>query len=120
MLMKILVADDNKDITDSFSILLEAFGHEVATAYDGVQACDVAAAFLPEAALLDIRMPLRHGYEVATFLRSLGSLRDGCLIGMTGEGGQDAALRARDAGFNHLVYKPAAIGTIVALLSKEA
>jgi CheY-like chemotaxis protein len=116
--MRILIADDNRDITDSFGILLEALGHEVATAYDGIEACDVATAFLPEAALLDIRMPLRHGYEVAMFLGTLGSLRDGCLIGMTGEGGPDAALRAREAGFSHLVYKPAEIGTIVALLDR--
>lgn len=114
--MRILIADDNRDITDSFSLLLSDAGHEVEVAYDGVEACNKAAQFLPEAALLDIRMPGRHGYDVAEYVRSLGSVLPGCMIGMTGEGGIDAKTRASGAGFDHLVIKPTPFETILDML----
>ncbi|MGA2549424.1 MAG: response regulator [Burkholderiaceae bacterium] len=115
--MRILVADDNRDITDSFSILFSVLGHQVETAYDGVAACEKALTFRPEAALLDIRMPGKHGYDVAIFLRSLGSILPGRLIGMTGEGGPEAKLRALASGFSHLIIKPASFDTVLELLN---
>ncbi|MGA2549437.1 MAG: response regulator [Burkholderiaceae bacterium] len=115
--MRILVADDNRDITDSFSILFEVLGHEVQTAYNGLEACQKAVTFRPEAALLDIRMPGKHGYDVALFLRSLDSVLPGRLIGMTGEGGPEAKARALASGFSHLVIKPASFETILELLN---
>jgi len=114
--MKILIADDNRDITDSLALLLGVLGHEVEVAYDGIEACTKAETFLPEAAIVDIRMPGRHGYDVAKSLRALGSIRQGCMIGMTGEGGTDAKSRALESGFHHLVIKPAPLQTLLAIL----
>lgn len=116
--MRILIADDNRDITDSLALLLSARGHIVETAYNGFEACDQATHFLPEAALLDIRMPGRHGYEVAGHLRGIGSILEGGIIGMTGEGGPDARRRAVEAGFDHLVIKPTSIDVIAELLAR--
>jgi two-component system CheB/CheR fusion protein len=67
--LRILVADDNRDAADSLRMLLEIWGHEVRTAYDGQEALDVAASFRPHVALLDLRMPHVHGGEVARRLR---------------------------------------------------
>lgn len=114
--MKILIADDNPDITDSFSVLLETLGFDVVTAYDGISAVETARAQHPDAALLDIRMPGLNGYEVAAALKELGCIKPGCLIGLTGEGGPNAHDRAREAGFDHFLLKPVSVHTVASLI----
>src|SRR5262249_54907047 len=54
---RILVADDNRDAADSLAMILRMMGHEIQTAYDGVEAVQTAATFRPAVALLDIGMP---------------------------------------------------------------
>jgi signal transduction histidine kinase len=51
---RILVVDDHHDAGDSLATLLRLLGHEVRVAYDGKTGIEIAKAFLPEAALLDI------------------------------------------------------------------
>jgi CheY-like chemotaxis protein len=45
---RVLVVDDNRDIAVTCSRLLEFEGHEVAVAFDGLQALEVARAFRPD------------------------------------------------------------------------
>jgi hypothetical protein len=59
---RILVVDDNVDSAESLTRLLDLSGNETRTAYDGLEA---AAAFRPDAILLDIGLPELNGYEVA-------------------------------------------------------
>jgi CheY-like chemotaxis protein len=66
---RVLLADDVPDNVDSLRILLQLWGHEVRVALDGAEAVEVAAAFRPHVALLDIRMPRMHGAEAARQLR---------------------------------------------------
>ncbi len=62
---RILVVDDNKDSADSLGTLLQLKGNDVRTAYDGLEAVEVAESFRPELVLLDIGLPKLNGYEVA-------------------------------------------------------
>ena len=66
---RVLVVDDNRDIAVSSSRLLELQGHEVAVAFDGRQALEVAREFRPDVALLDVGLPHIDGYELARRLR---------------------------------------------------
>ena len=61
---RILVVDDNRDSATSLAMLLELSGNEIHTAYDGIQAVEVASTFLPHVVLLDIGLPKLNGYEV--------------------------------------------------------
>jgi signal transduction histidine kinase len=70
---RILVVDDNRDAADSLSMLLQIQGHEVQTAYDGVEALKVATEFEADLVLLDIGLPLMNGLEVARLLRQRDS-----------------------------------------------
>ena len=72
--MKVLVADDNHDAALSLGMLVELLGHEVRTAFDGIEALQVAGEFLPDMVLLDIGMPRMDGYEAA---RRIGA---GCTL----------------------------------------
>jgi CheY-like chemotaxis protein len=103
---RILVAEDSRDAADMLRMMLEYTGHEVRVAFDGVDAVAQAAVFRPQIALLDIGMPRMDGYEAARRIRAaLGA--SVVLVALTGWGQDDDKARARAAGFDHHLTKPA-------------
>lgn len=69
---KILVVDDEDDMSTLIRMLLEKDGHRVSTAFDGEEALNVlgvnlpdAEAALPDLVVLDVMMPKINGYEVS-------------------------------------------------------
>src|SRR5689334_2174310 len=66
---RVLVVDDNIDITESLVELLSLLGHDVRSANSGPAALAIALAFCPDLVLLDLGMPDMDGYEVAGKLR---------------------------------------------------
>ena len=113
--LRVLVADDNRDAIDTLALFLERSGHTVRTAADGVEAMEVARAFHPDVAVLDIGMPRMDGYEVARKLRANGEV---CvLIALTGWGQADDHRRSREAGFDYHLIKPVQPSTLVKLLA---
>ena len=104
--LRVLVADDNLDSTQTSAMLLELWGHEVRVAHTGREALDLAAEFMPDVALLDIGMPDLSGYQVAAELRSRPEGRRVTLIAVTGWGQADDKQAADSAGFDHHLTKP--------------
>jgi CheY-like chemotaxis protein len=104
---KILIADDSHDGADSLALLLGIYGHETTVAYDGGDALACASAFLPDAVVLDIDMPIMDGYEAARVLRSWPPARRPLLVALTAVGGSIAEQLAAEAGFDLHVVKPA-------------
>jgi CheY-like chemotaxis protein len=113
---RLLVVDDNKDAAESMSMLLEMWGHEVAYAYDGPSALQMAQQWQPEAVFLDIGLPGMDGYEVAERLRALPQAKNAVLIAITGYGQEDDRLRSRRAGIDHHLVKPVAPDTLRTLI----
>jgi signal transduction histidine kinase len=103
---RILVVDDNRDGADSLAMMLQLMGHEVETAYDGLEALDVAEAFRPEVMLLDLGLPRLDGYEVARRVRRSQWGDSVVLIAQTGWGQEEDRQRSKAAGFNFHVVKP--------------
>jgi PAS domain S-box-containing protein len=103
---RVLVVDDNRDAARALALLLRLSGHEVHTAPDGPSGLDAVASFAPDVVLLDIGMPGMDGYEVARLVRQSPSLRDVCLVALTGWGQEDDIRHAREAGFDHHLLKP--------------
>jgi two-component system response regulator AtoC len=64
MKFKVLVLDDEKSIRDIFTLLLEEKGYHVASAANGVEGLDRAAAFRPDVLLLDMNLPDMSGLDV--------------------------------------------------------
>jgi CheY-like chemotaxis protein/nitrogen-specific signal transduction histidine kinase len=102
---RVLLVDDNEDITDLFRQLLEHSGFDVETAHDGPSALRIATAFKPGVAVLDLGLPEMDGYEIAAKLRELGPDAPR-LIAMSGYGRQDDIERTRQAGFERHLVKP--------------
>lgn len=113
---RVLVVDDNQDAADSLSMLLELMGHEVAKAYEGRAAVELAGSFRPQLALLDIGMPEVDGYDVARRIRSQPGGREAILVALTGWGQREHRRRAEEEGFDHHIVKPVDLTVLRRLL----
>lgn len=105
--LRILVIDDNRDAATSLKALLQLGGHEVAVAYTGTEGLEVARRSPPEVVLSDIGLPGMDGFAVARELRRDPATRRARLIAITGYGSEDDQRQAREAGFEHVLTKPA-------------
>ncbi|HVE50155.1 MAG TPA: response regulator [Casimicrobiaceae bacterium] len=115
---RILVADDNKDAAVALAMYLELQGHAVRTAHDGIEALEIAQAFRPDIALLDIGMPKLNGYDVARRMRGEPWGGNSTLIAVTGWGQEEDRQRAASAGFSHHLTKPVSEQTLLSLLAQ--
>jgi CheY-like chemotaxis protein len=113
---RVLVVDDNRDSTETMSMLLGVWGHDTRSAHDGPAALGIAAEFQPEVVLLDIGLPGMDGYEVARRIHDLPGLRNAVLIAMTGYGQEEDRMRSHSAGFARHLVKPADPGALRQLL----
>ncbi len=105
--LRILIVDDNVDAAESMAMLQQIRGHETRTVHTGPDAVRVASEFLPEVVLLDIGLPGMDGYQVARRLRVMPGVEDAFLVAMTGYGSYNDRLRAKEAGFDEHLAKPA-------------
>jgi len=70
--IRVLVADDNKEIRDKVVQLLRPEFDVVGTADDGDSACEAIILLKPEIMVLDISMPTMSGIEVAKEIKLKG------------------------------------------------
>ena len=66
---KILIAEDNTEISDMMRNYLLKAEYSVYQAYDGLQAIEMASSVRPDLMLLDIMMPVCDGFEVCESVR---------------------------------------------------
>ena len=104
---RILIVDDNQDSARSMATLQGLRGHATRTAFTGPDAVAAAAEFSPDVVLLDIGLPGMDGYEVARQLRAMPALAGAFLVAMSGYGSAEDRARARLAGFDEYLVKPA-------------
>ena len=104
---RILVVDDQPDIADALVRLLTTLGYEAQALYDGRQAAEQAAVFLPDLAFIDIRMPGFTGLEIVVGLLALR--RNIPIILMTGYGDESSLAEAKRLGACGVLTKPFAL-----------
>ena len=66
---RILVIDDEEPLRQMIRHMLELDGHEVEEAIDGKEGMAAYRSRPPEVVMVDIRMPVKDGYEVIKELR---------------------------------------------------
>ncbi len=113
--LRLLVIDDDRDVADSLGMLMESFGAEVRVAYDGASGVEAAHEFAPEIICIDVHMPGIDGYETARRMRERLGDRTPRLVALTGLGRQGDRERARVAGFDMHLAKPAPMASLESL-----
>jgi CheY-like chemotaxis protein len=104
--LRILLADDNVDLTESFAMLLRDFGHVVEVVEDGEAALSAAIDEPPDIAFLDIGMPKLNGFEVAKQFRAAPATSGVWLVAVTGWGQASYRQASKEAGFDRHLVKP--------------
>lgn len=61
---KILIVDDDPDVLDAISMILEKQGYQIVTAKDGIEALANLKAEKPDLMILDLLMPKMDGFAV--------------------------------------------------------
>ncbi len=115
--LRVLVVDDNVDTVLGFSMLLKAHGHDVRTAYSGLDVLQIAREFHPQVIMLDIGLPGLNGYEVAKQIRAEPDGKEILLIALTGYGQESDRRSSRNAGFDHHLVKPARFDELLQILA---
>jgi DNA-binding response OmpR family regulator len=100
-------------------MLLSGAGHDVRTATSGADALRTAADFEPEIAILDIGLPARDGYELASRLRAQMGSGAPRLVALSGYGQESDRVRSRAAGFHLHLVKPLDASTLLDLIDRD-
>lgn len=103
---RILIVDDNQDAADGLAKLVESYGYDVKTVYNGSDALVETAAFQPDMALVDIGMPGLDGFETVMQLRQRRGNVHLLVVAVTGWTRDEDKRRAYECGFDLHVGKP--------------
>ena len=115
--LRVLVVEDNTDAAHMLELALELEGHEVRLAFDGHDAIAAAAAFRPDAIVLDIGLPRLSGYDAARAIRQLPGLAEVPIIALTGYGQPADLDKSREAGIDGHLVKPVDLDALLRALT---
>jgi two-component system, OmpR family, phosphate regulon response regulator PhoB len=110
---KVLVVDDEPDITDLVSYHLKAAGYEVATVNDPIASVGTARSFQPDLIVLDIMMPDLNGIQICRILRTDPKLKGVPIIFLTAKGEEADRVAGFEAGGDDYLCKPFSIPELV-------
>jgi PAS domain S-box-containing protein len=109
---RVLVIEDDLEIAEGLRAALRIDDHVVEIARSGPVALEKARAFKPDAVLCDIGLPGMDGYAVARAFRADPALSGTFLIALSGYAQAEDVAKARAAGFDHHLAKPASVEKI--------
>ncbi len=106
MRMKILIADDERDIRELIRFTLQFSGYEVITASNGEEAFEAAYSEQPDLILLDVRMPRMTGYEVCIKLKLDEKTKNIPVAFLSAKGQESEVQTGLEAGAEDYIIKP--------------
>ena len=105
-MMKILIIEDNPDILENTSEILELSNYQVYTAPNGKEGVAKALANKPDLIVCDIMMPELDGYGVLHMLQKNPDLQDTPFIFLTAKTEKDEIRKGMSLGADDYITKP--------------
>lgn len=112
----VLVIDDDRDLLDLVSFVLETEGYQVETAADGQEALDRLAQNLPDLILLDMKMPVMDGWE---FAQQFHAQYDDQVPIVVLTAADNARRRANEVGAQGWIGKPFELDTLLKMVDEH-
>lgn len=104
--MKILIVEDEPDLTELLTYRLKKEGFQVVSAVEGWEALRRAEEVYPDLILLDIGIPGLDGIEVCKWLRRHPKLKKCTVFMLTARGAETDQVAGFDAGADDYLVKP--------------
>ncbi len=111
MAQKILVIEDEKNISDLLERYREKEGYETQAAADGVKGIETFRSFQPDLVLLDIMLPIMDGWSVLKKIREDGKTP---VIMLTAKGELSDKVQGLEGGADDYITKPFETKEVVA------
>lgn len=112
--MRILLAEDERDLNNIITQKLTADGYSVDSCFNGKEAMDILAYTDYDAVILDIMMPEADGLEVLRSLRAAGSAVP--VLFLTARDAVADRVKGLDSGANDYLVKPFSFEELLARL----
>jgi two-component system nitrogen regulation response regulator NtrX len=113
---KILIVDDEKNILETLTGIIEDEGHEVITASSGEKALTLFTESSPDIVLMDVWMPGIDGIETLRSMKEKN--RDACVIMISGHSTIDTAVHAIKLGAYDFMEKPLSLERVTILVRR--
>src|SRR5690348_3265687 len=108
---RVLVVDDEPQITRVLRTVLSSQGYQVRTAAEGEAALASFTEFRPELVITDLFMPHMDGLELCRRIRSMSTVP---IIVLSVKGEERSKVEALDSGADDYVTKPFGIDELMA------
>ena len=103
---KILIVDDDEQITALFEKYLSSEGHDVTPLNKSNQAVETALKIRPDIFILDLMMPEPDGFKLCRMLRTFAQFLDTPILIVTALSDEDSRAVAFGAGADDYLTKP--------------
>jgi len=116
---KILIADDNENIREALTSILEDEGHTLWIAKNGAEALRKAREISPDILILDVMMPEMSGYDVCRAVKNDPNLKNTFVLMLSAKGQANEQNRGNETGADEYIIKPFSPSDILARIKKH-
>lgn len=120
MAKRILLAEDEPNIVESLTFLLERAGFDVVSEMNGRAALGAALADPPDVMILDVMLPGLDGFEILRRLRADARGQAVPVLMLTAKGQREDRETALDSGADLFVTKPFSNSEVISAVTRLA
>jgi DNA-binding response OmpR family regulator len=116
---KILIVEDNENISELLYFILIREGYEVSQANTGQEAKDFIEEATPhDLILLDIMLPFIDGFQLLNIIRNTPDWKSVPIIMLSAKTQENDVVKALNNGANDYMYKPFQPGELIARVKR--
>lgn len=120
MAKRVLLAEDEPNIVESLTFLMERAGFDISAESDGRLALEIALSDPPDILILDVMLPELDGYEILRQLRADPRTEGLPILMLTAKGQREDRETALECGADLFITKPFSNSEIVAAVKQLA